>query len=267
MYFADYHCHTNASPDGVAKLSEYLEVARRIGLQEFAVTDHMDLNTNHAPTNFYLDPAVERENFVFREQSREACDKIRLGIEIGHAGVLPEQADEVLGRREYDVVLSSLHNRVDAPDCSELNYRELDIPSMLRDYLTQLAENLDYENFDIAAHLTYPHRYILRQGCGPIDLMDYRDCFEKILKKLIRMEKALEFNTSCLRQDIPILMPDLSVAKLYYSLGGRLISIGSDAHLAQDLASGIKQTAAALRELGFTGICTYRKRKRSIRPL
>ena len=51
-----------------------------------------------------------------------------------------------------------------------------------------------------------------------------------IFSELIRGEKALELNTSrLLRQDVPRL-PDPELFALYHEMGGRLVTLGADAH-------------------------------------
>jgi histidinol-phosphatase (PHP family) len=49
--------------------------------------------------------------------------------------------------------------------------------------------------------------------------------------------------------------------KLYKSLGGETITLGSDAHLAEDIGKGIKEGMELAQTAGFRYIATFTKRK------
>ncbi len=48
---------------------------------------------------------------------------------------------------------------------------------------------------------------------------------------------------------------------LYHKLGGKVITIGSDAHRAQDVGRHIPYIQEELKKIGFTEICTFEKMK------
>jgi len=56
-------------------------------------------------------------------------------------------------------------------------------------------------------------------------------------------------------------MPDLEMVKLYYSRGGKIITIGSDAHVAGQVGSHIAEGLQMIKAAGFKTITTFRKRK------
>lgn len=264
MYFSDYHCHTAVSPDGKGTISEYLQCAEQAGLAEIAITDHYDVNTSVDP-DFKMNEEDQAESF--RSASSDSGRVLlRMGIEIGQASYDVETIKRLLAAHEYDVVLSSFHNLNKGRDFYYYEYEKTDIQKLFLQYLQELADNFSYEDFDICTHLTYPHRYIANSS-APFFLEDYEEAFRAVLKKIIEMDKALEFNTSTLRKGLPFPMPGYYVAKLYYELGGRIISLGSDAHTPQDVGGKIQEVAAALREIGFNEHATYCKRKRTMRPL
>lgn len=49
--------------------------------------------------------------------------------------------------------------------------------------------------------------------------------------------------------------------KRYKELGGKLITVGSDAHLAADVAADIPECYKLLRELGFSEVCVFEKKE------
>ena len=50
---------------------------------------------------------------------------------------------------------------------------------------------------------------------------------------------------------------------MYRSLGGELVTIGSDAHKVSDIGAGIKRGEELLRECGFKYITLFKERKAS----
>ena len=58
-------------------------------------------------------------------------------------------------------------------------------------------------------------------------------------------EKALEINTGGLRQPLNKLSPEFETIKRFKDMGGKFITIGSDAHYAEHLASGFAEAKEA----------------------
>ena len=57
----------------------------------------------------------------------------------------------------------------------------------------------------------------------------------EILKHIIKAGKGIEINTSSFRYKLNDLTPLRKILKLYNELGGEIITIGSDAHKAEDI--------------------------------
>ena len=55
--------------------------------------------------------------------------------------------------------------------------------------------------------------------------------------------------------------------KGYYAQGGRLVTLGSDAHCTEDLGKGIDQGLELLKAAGFREFAVYEKRKPVLLPL
>ena len=56
---------------------------------------------------------------------------------------------------------------------------------------------------------------------------------------------------------MPGASPSRRLLELYHDLGGRIITIGSDAHDPARLADMIPETQKLLKEIGFREICTF----------
>ena len=116
-------------------------------------------------------------------------------------------------------------------------------------------------------HITYPLRYMAGDYGRKVDLAPYKDLIDELFRTIIQKNLALEVNSSGLRQKLGRPMPDEPLLRRYYELGGRKLTLGSDAHRAADLAAGIPECREMLRGLGFTETVLFRGRKAYPIPL
>ena len=70
-------------------------------------------------------------------------------------------------------------------------------------------------------------------------------------KKLIAGNKALEVNTSGLRQELGKTMPSYPIIKRFREFGGKFVTLGSDAHRWADVAGGVEHGMELLERAGF----------------
>lgn len=63
------------------------------------------------------------------------------------------------------------------------------------------------------------------------------------------------------RYDLNDLTPSKDILKLYYDLGGKIITIGSDSHQKDHLGKYIEENKQILKEIGFKEFCTFDKMK------
>lgn len=97
---------------------------------------------------------------------------------------------------------------------------------------------------------------MIRQAAAPFE--NVRDLVAEILKQAIADGKGIEVNTSSWHYGLSDTQPSRDILHLYKNLGGRIITVGSDAHQTSYLAAHIKDAYAILRdEIGFTEIATF----------
>ena len=87
------------------------------------------------------------------------------------------------------------------------------------------------------------------------------------MEALIRRDKALEVNSGAYRCGLAQPNPSLSVLKRYYELGGRLITIGADAHKPEHVGLRFDLLPQLLTGIGFREYAVYRKRSPILYPL
>ena len=92
------------------------------------------------------------------------------------------------------------------------------------------------------------------------DPAKYQKKIDQILSLLAEKDKALEINTSGLRQKLKRTLPDESIVMRYKELGGKLITIGSDAHYAKHLGLGIGKAMDMAKRCGFDSVALFQSR-------
>ena len=109
------------------------------------------------------------------------------------------------------------------------------------------------------SHLTLINRYNGYPLTSDIFDSEFKDRINDILDTIIRRGIALEVNSKGFEGGR--LMPDRYVIEEYFRKGGRLITLGSDAHRGVDIGRGFKETARMLREIGFKSINYFKGRE------
>jgi len=262
----DCHTHTHNSFDADNSLKEMCETAIEKGISILAVTDHIE-----APEI----PLKEKSQFgdMVKQIKKSADDvdgcrkifgkriKILKGVEIGepmHDLKCTEQAHTIA---DFDFVLASVHNLKNYGDFYFLDYDEENVPKLLKLYFDELLDTAENADFDSLAHLTYPLRYIIERTDIKPDLGVYSEVIDKIFKALIKREKALEINTSGIFKPIGTTLPDINLIKRFKELGGKYITIGSDAHNCENLGQGIEKGIDIAKICGFKYYTIFENRK------
>lgn len=260
---SDAHSHTNCSPDGSNSVDEMCRRASELGLLYYAITDHCECNDYDGAVSGFSYRKWTDEGYRRMSESAERLQgDVRLlkGLELGQPVQDFSAAEDVLRSRAYDFVLGSVHNIRGFEDFYFLKYEEMPegyIDGLLTSYFEEMLEMVQWGKIDSLAHLTYPLRYIRGDHKIEIDMRPHEEEIERVFAEMIRRDIALEINTSGLRQAISRLLPDKPYVERYKSMGGRLLTIGSDAHRAEDLGKGIEEGLDMMKEAGFTEYAVY----------
>jgi len=255
-FVCDCHCHSEWSFDGCETTDDICQQAIDTGLSVVTITDHCEANGWRTPetSEFGNFSELIPQSVLHMKASQKKYDgKIKLlrGLELGQAMQDLECAEIALTLDTFDFVLGSVHNIRDTQDFYWLNYTPSFAENILYDYFNEVLEVAQWNKFDSLAHLTYPLRYITGREKIHIDISKYYTVIDEIFRTLIRNGKALEINTSGLRQELGKTMPDEILLERYKNIGGELITIGSDAHTLQDLGRGINAGLHLLKNIGF----------------
>ena len=262
---ADCHVHSNHSRDAEHSVTDLCKQAVSMGIFSLTITDHCECNEYR--TDGYDRTIRESIGEVKRLQNK-VKDKLTLlcGMELGQPLQDLSAADDALSIEGLDFVLASVHNIKNREDYYFMKYQKDTVVSVLEEYFDEIIRVIDWGKFDSLAHLTYPLRYILKNSGIKVNLHQFSEQIDIILKRLIKKEKALEINTSGLRQGLGSVLPALEIVSRFKELGGKYITIGSDAHKTSDLAAGILEGFEIAHQAGFSHFTIYCNRKPMLFP-
>ncbi len=256
---ADMHTHSDNSHDAKSRVCEMAERKAASGVSVMAVTDHMDMEFCRSIDVF----AVAEKSH--RDAAAANGDDIRVltGLEMGEAIWEPEEADRLIDEHTCDVVIGSVH-AVRYKDMTtpyaQINFDELS-DEVIYEFLNQYFDDYEYmvrnTNCDIAAHITSPMRYIWKKRV--LDLGRYDDRIAEIFRYMIRKGIAMELNMSCIISEEEYAYYR-KLLKMYRELGGYLITIGSDHHMAIGDKSCYEGVYNLVKEMGFKNIYYFENR-------
>lgn len=271
----DYHMHTAVTIDGKMEEVQACERAVSLGILEIAFTNHVMLKQ----PDYRMSP----QDFVSHWQHIQICQqrypqlKIRLGIEMDYypgwereiAAVL-QSYQESIGR-PFDLVLGAIHelngvffsNQHHAPRL----YQDRDLVAIYRDYFAVSVEAVRSRLFDVIAHpdLIKKHTHELTP---PVPFEQYRLAVEPFVEALLEAEVGMDVNTKGLKLKVGEPYPSVELLGLYLSRARArglepILTLGSDAHIAEDVGGCLAEAARILLDLGQGTVTSFERRRRS----
>lgn len=268
----DYHVHTAYSDDSNYPMEDVVKDAIRLNLEEIAFTDHVDYgvkpdrNSNEMPPRFYKGLPIVNVDYpaYFAEIANlkeKYGHKIRIvaGLEFGVQVHTIERYEILFSQWPLEFVILSIHQVED----KEFWTQDFQRGRTQKEFqLRQYQELLDvvrlYKNYSVIGHIDSIKRYDQNEE---FPFMQYRDILEEVFKIVIADGKGIEVNTSSERYGLPDFQPSTDILRLYRDCGGEIITVGSDSHKPNHLASYIKVARDQLRDLGFRYTCSFQDMK------
>lgn len=263
----DFHIHSSLSADSDSPMEDMIEQGIRLGLDAMCFTEHMDFGYVDEGLNFELDTDTYYETFQAMKERYEGKIRLLFGVELGLQPHLAGKHRQYLSSYPFDFCIGSSH-LVDGIDPYYPKFYEgRREEECYRRYFASILENLDaFSHVDSYGHIDYVVRY------GPnkntfYSYERYRDLIDEILKTLIEKGIALEVNTAGYKYGLGAPNPHPDILKKYRSMGGELLTVGSDAHRPEHLAYDFQKVTPLLKECGFKAYTVFEKRVPKFLPL
>lgn len=255
---ADTHIHSIHSFDGHDSIADIAAAARSAGFSYIAITDHFECGKVDSPDQC----EIERIRLSVRNATLENSSELRVlrGLELGQPQCAPEQAAALVNDNDYDYIIGSVHYINDGEDFYWFDYKEVDASTVYDRYINDVLLVAQTCEFDSLAHLTYPLRYMILRDGAKLDISDFADVHDAIFEALVKRGKALEINTKLIGRAGGFFTPDADLLKRFRELGGKYVTLGSDAHSASVVGGGIREGIELLRECGFDSYVIYENR-------
>ena len=268
----DYHLHLR--PDGerldAAALSldairDYVGVAIARGVEEIAFTEHVyrfAVAADLLDQPFWRASAVDDIDAYHAAlvAARDAGLPVLAGLELDWIGGRGPQVAAIAAAHPWDVVLGSVHwldaLAVDHPDHSMFDLYPVD--HVWRSYTEELCRAALSGIFDVMAHPDLPKVF----GQRPSDrLLD--ELYGQITDAFAAGGVAFEVSTAGLRKAGNELYP---APKLLERLRRAHVpvTLGSDAHVPDDVGRDFARAIAALNAAGYRSILRFRGRERAV---
>lgn len=248
----DSHIHTKFSTDSKMDIEVAIKQAADLNIG-IIITEHMDLNFP-VSDQFRFNPEQ-----YFKEYSKYRSDRVLLGIEIGMITDQVVENREIIERYPFDYVIGSTHLVDNLDVLMKSFYENRSKKDSYEHYFKYIINCIKTHSFvDSLGHIDYISRYAAYED-KEIYYEEFSEHIDEVLKAVVRTGKAMELNTR--RFGSSAAVDNLKkIYKRFYELGGRMITIGSDAH--SESAIGFKFDAAkAITESCGLKIVYFSERK------
>lgn len=260
MILSDYHIHTLFSGDCNSSLQSVIDSSIQKGLKEICITDHQDFGFIADNVLFEIDSNKYFKDIDNLKEKHFDNLIIKTGIEIGLEPDKYESINNFISSNNFDFVIASSHliNGKD-PYYPEFFEGKSDYQAFY-EYFESIVTNLElFSDFDVYGHLDYVVRYSPNKSLN-YSYNTFKDIIDKILIKLLDLNKGIELNTNGYRLGLNFPNPCIDILKRYKELGGDIITIGSDAHNPEDIAYNFDIAENILSDCGFKYYCTFLNR-------
>ncbi|MEE1398987.1 MAG: histidinol-phosphatase HisJ family protein [Bulleidia sp.] len=276
--YADYHLHCEYSDDSNEPMENQIQEAITLGLDEMCFTDHVDYGIKRDwddPEGIIIRHAIEHgkevdlvlanvnypkyfEALNMYQKKYASSISSKKGLEFGIQSITVDAYEKLYAsyQDDLDFILFSMH-QVNNLEFWTQDFQKGKTQKEYNDeYYKEIYQTMQmFHHYSCLAHLDLMARYD-ENGIYPFE--NEKDIIAEILKYAIRDGKGIEINTSSWKYGLKDTQPSRAILKLYKDLGGKIITVGSDAHETKYLASHIKDAYAILKnEIGINEICTF----------
>jgi len=253
----DFHLHSNISFDSDAPAIDIVKKAEFLGLKEICFTDHYDYNSDPQKTHNIF--TIDEYKNAYKNLSSSTVT-IRKGIEYGLTTWNKPQLNELLSVYDFDFVIGSIHF-VNGYDPYDAEYWEGNtVNRAIEKYFEETLKCLKiHDDFDVLGHLTYVCKYAPHALLKSVNLKDFINITDEIMKELIEKGRGIEINTSGIDK-IGEFLPSADFLKRFKELGGEIVTVGTDSHDARRVGQHTDIALEIIKNI-FGYVCTFEKRK------
>ncbi|MBU3191246.1 histidinol phosphate phosphatase [Clostridium bowmanii] len=225
----DSHIHTEFSSDSEMKLQHGIEHGTKLDIG-MTITEHLDLKFPTG-TDFTFD--IDK---YFKDYEKYKSSKLMLGIEIGMQLNCIEENREIINKYPFDYVIGSIHAADGEDIFNPKSYEGKSKSEFFEQYFSSMVDCVKkYDFIDSLGHIDYISRYATYKD-NEINYLEFKEYIDEVLKALVHNGKVMEINTRRLK-NVEAYKNLVQVYSAYKQIGGKYVTIGSDAHYAEDIGN------------------------------
>jgi histidinol-phosphatase (PHP family) len=245
-------------------MEEMIQKGIALGLKTMCFTEHQDYDYPDSPDGpgsmFLLNTDSYLYDLASLKEKYKGQIRLLFGVELGLQPHLMRQNAVYAKSYEFDFIIASSHICSGKDPYYPAFFEGRSEEEAYREYFTSVLENAKkFSNFDVYGHLDYVVRYGANMD-RDYSYEKYRDILDAILELLLEKGKGIELNTGAIKKGMKDFHPCMDILKRYRSLGGEIITIGSDSHDAGHIADHFDRACEVLKECGFQYYTVFEKR-------
>ena len=225
----DQHVHSSFSFDSNEDLENYINVSNN---SDIITTEHLDFEN---PIINYKDSSIDYLKYVgqIKNLNKKYSNKFFSGIEIGYTPNSEKRIENFLKDKNFNLKLLSIHQNGNY-DYMCVNKKLISLEVLIQEYFEQMIQALESSiEFNVLAHFEYGLRMI---DISVTDFDNLASVFlNKIIELIVKKEIAFEVNTKSMYKYKKENLYNYMIEK-YIKKGGRLFTLGSDAHNIKEYA-------------------------------
>ena len=225
----DQHVHSSFSFDSNENLENYINVCNE---NDMITTEHLDFEN---PIINYEDSSIDYLKYIEEIESLNAkyLNKFFSGIEIGYTPNSEKRIEDFLKDKKFNLKLLSIHQN-GIYDYMCVNKKIIRLEILVKEYFELMIQALESSiEFNVLAHFEYGLRII---DISVIEFDNLASVFlNKLIELIVKKEIAFEVNTKSMYKYKKENLYNYMIEK-YIKKGGRLFTLGSDAHNIREYA-------------------------------
>lgn len=263
LLLADYHTHTPLCRHAEGTPEAYLDQAIAHGLAEYGISDHAP----QTPEPFDEWRMLELEMpdyFAWIEAARKHAGgriPVRAGLECDWLPNCHDWIGHLDSQYDWDYLIGSIHYLGDGWDFDNPKWlgrwAEIDVEEVWTRYWEEYAVMAQSGLFDFLGHPDLIKKFSYRPAG------DLRRFYGPVIEAIVDGGAAIELNTAGFHKPCAEQYPSAEFLKLAAE-AGIPVTLSSDAHHPSEVARDFDKGLNLLKEAGFTRLCRFEKRERSL---
>ena len=176
--------------------------------------------------------------------------------------IITKRIKDIINYHHFDLINFSLHESDNIDYYFHQDFLKYGVLETLNIYFSRELEAIkNFNDFDVFCHLDYGFKTAYLEDHS-LSIRQFEPQIIKIMKDLIKKDKALEINTKV--QEVLPIGHTLYILQLYKSLGGKYLTISSDAHEVERFCSSFDTYINLAKKVGFTHLTYFVNREKHL---